>query len=56
MSCQCNSTCVDPKMQELQTIIEKHKGTKGALIPVLHEAQELYGYLPLHVQKRFQKG
>ncbi|NLO39244.1 MAG: NAD(P)H-dependent oxidoreductase subunit E [Ruminiclostridium sp.] len=56
MSCQCNSTCVDPKMQELQTIIEKHKGTKGALIPVLHEAQELFGYLPIQVQKKISEG
>lgn len=56
MSCQCNSTCVDPKAQELQTIIAKHKGTKGALIPVLHEAQELYGYLPIQVQKTISEG
>ncbi|MFA5152813.1 MAG: NAD(P)H-dependent oxidoreductase subunit E, partial [Clostridia bacterium] len=27
------------------------KDTKGALIPVLHEAQEIYGYLPLSVQE-----
>ena len=56
MSCQCKSACVDPKAQELQTIIEKHKGMKGALIPVLHEAQELYGYLPLQVQKMISEG
>ena len=35
MSCNCTSTCIDPKEQELQKIIEKYKGMKGALIPVL---------------------
>ncbi|MDD3766220.1 MAG: NAD(P)H-dependent oxidoreductase subunit E [Eubacteriales bacterium] len=36
--------------------IEKYKGTKGALIPVLHEAQEIYGYLPIEVQKTIAEG
>ncbi|MGI6766509.1 MAG: NAD(P)H-dependent oxidoreductase subunit E [Lentihominibacter sp.] len=35
----------------LDAIIAKHKGSRGALIPVLHEAQEVYGYLPLEVQR-----
>ena len=35
---------------ELLKVIEKYKGTKGALIPVLHEAQEIFGYLPVEVQ------
>lgn len=48
--CCCNG--VDEKEQKLQEIIVKYKDTKGALIPVLHEAQEVYGYLPLSVQKK----
>ncbi len=36
---------------ELLKIIAKYKESKGALIQVLHEAQELYGYLPIEVQK-----
>lgn len=36
---------------KLKTVIEKHKDTRGALIPVLHEAQQIYGYLPIEVQK-----
>jgi NADP-reducing hydrogenase subunit HndA len=56
MSCNCTSTCIDPKEQELQKIIEKYKGMKGALIPVLHEAQVLYGYLPIQVQKKISEG
>ncbi len=35
---------------KLHEVISHYKGTKGALIPVLHEAQEIYGYLPIEVQ------
>lgn len=52
--CCCGG--VDSRDQELQKIIEKYKNTEGALIPVLHEAQELYGYLPLEVQKKIAEG
>lgn len=37
--------------EKLDAIIEKYKDTRGALIPVLHEAQDVYGYLPLEVQR-----
>ncbi|MCR1899883.1 NADH-quinone oxidoreductase subunit NuoE [Irregularibacter muris] len=37
--------------QKLLDLVKKHKGEKGALIPVLHEAQQLYGYLPIEVQE-----
>ncbi len=36
---------------QLDAIIAKYKDTRGALIPVLHEAQEVYGYLPVEVQE-----
>lgn len=42
--------------EQLMVAIEKYKGTKGALIPVLHEAQEIYGYLPIEVQKTIAEG
>ena len=35
---------------ELKKIIEKHKDDPGAVMPVLQEAQEVYGYLPREVQ------
>ena len=44
------------KIEKIKKIIENYKGKKGALIPVLHEAQEVYGYLPLKVQKLISKG
>ena len=48
--------CADSKVQELDRIIAKYKNTRGALIPVLHEAQDVYGYLPMSVQKRIAEG
>ena len=44
------------QMKELLSCIEKHKGERGALIPVLHEAQGIYGYLPAEVQKVIAEG
>ena len=41
---------------KLMEVIEKYKGTEGALIPALHEAQEIYGYLPYEVQKKISEG
>ena len=35
---------------ELLSCIEAHRGEGGALMPVLHEAQNIYGYLPAEVQ------
>ncbi len=55
MSTNCCG-CVDEKERKLQEIIEKYKDTKGALIPVLHEAQDVYGYLPMGVQKQISQG
>ncbi len=52
----CCCGCVDEKERKLQEIIDKYKDTTGALIPVLHEAQEVYGYLPLSVQKKIAEG
>lgn len=41
---------------ELMKVIEAHKGTEGAVIPVLHKAQEIYGYLPIEVQEMISEG
>jgi len=37
-------------------VIEKYKGTEGALIMVLHEVQEIYGYLPMELQRFIADG
>jgi NADP-reducing hydrogenase subunit HndA len=36
---------------KLLAVIAEQKGEKGALMPVLQKAQEIYGYLPIEVQK-----
>lgn len=36
---------------KIKEIVAKNKHLKGALIPILHEVQEFYGYLPMEVQK-----
>ena len=41
---------------KLREVIEAHKGEEGAAIPVLHEAQDIYGYLPIEVQKIISEG
>ncbi len=41
---------------KLKEVIAKYKDTRGALIPVLHEAQDIYGYLPLEVQTMIAEG
>lgn len=35
---------------ELLKVIEAHKEDQGALMPVLQQAQDIYGYLPIEVQ------
>ncbi len=40
----------------LKEVIAKHKGEQGAMMPVMQEAQEIYGYLPIEVQKIIADG
>lgn len=37
--------------KELEQYIAAHKDQPGALMPILQKAQEIYGYLPIEVQK-----
>ena len=41
---------------ELMEVIAEYKGQQGAVIPVLHKAQEIYGYLPIEVQEMISEG
>ncbi len=36
---------------KLREVVANHKGDKNSLMPILQEAQEIYGYLPIEVQK-----
>ena len=42
--------------KKLREIIAANKDTKGALMPIMQEAQEIYGYLPIEVQKIIADG
>ena len=42
--------------QKLLEVIAQNKDLPGALLPVLHEAQEIYGYLPIEVQQMVADG
>lgn len=44
------------QMQALSECIAAHRGQAGALMPVLHEAQNIYGYLPAEVQQTISEG
>lgn len=46
----------DELFRRLDQIIDGYKGKPGALIPVLHEAQMIFGYLPEEVQIRVAEG
>lgn len=41
----------ESQLKELKDYIDSLKGTTGILMPTLHKAQEIFGYLPLEVQK-----
>lgn len=52
--CQCCSSNGKPKTEEYQKldrVLAGFKGKKGALIPVLQGAQEIFGYLPADALK-----
>ena len=40
----------EKKYQLLKGFIENNRGKRGFLIPVLHKAQEIFGYLPAQVR------
>ncbi len=44
------------QIEKLESIIAKHRGKPGGLIPVLEEAQVALEYLPISVQKKIAKG
>ena len=48
--------CSDEKSRKLMAVIEAEKDNPGSLIRILHEAQEIYGYLPYEVQCRIAEG
>lgn len=54
--CEVHEELKDPKEAELDAVLARYVHEKGALIPVLQKAQEIYGYLPAEVLKRIGRG
>ena len=42
--------------QALDQVLAELKGTRGALMPALQRAQDIFGYLPIEVQERVALG
>jgi NADH-quinone oxidoreductase E subunit len=51
----CDSACDSPSYKELDDFIATQTKERDALIPILHKAQELFGFLPLEVQEHVAK-
>ena len=46
----------EEQREKLLSCIQAHRGEPCALMPVLHEAQNIYGYLPSEVQTAIAEG
>lgn len=52
LTCDCDLGSTDEeKYAKIAQMIDVYKPQEGSLIMVLHAAQEIYGYLPLELQK-----
>ncbi len=49
--CECPAACRNPLYEELDAFIAGQPRQRDALIPILHKAQELFGFLPVEVQE-----
>ena len=48
--CECSSE-EQAKYEQIAQVIDTYKEKPGSLIMVLHAAQQIYGYLPIELQK-----
>lgn len=55
-ACGCDPRAGDERSARLAAIIAEHHGKPGALIPVLQQAQSLFGYLPAEVLRAIGEG
>jgi formate dehydrogenase (NAD+, ferredoxin) subunit C len=46
----------EENFRKLDEVILQHKDEKGALMPVLQKAQDIFGCLPIEVQRRISEG
>lgn len=56
-TCKCSQRFADvDDLEPLREILERYKGEKGALIPLLQDAQEAYGYLDEKIMRALARG
>ena len=54
---ECEASCGTPEqLAKLKAVIEESRTTPGCLMHILQEAQGIYGYLPLPVQRTIAEG
>lgn len=53
-TCNCGGNDL-AKEQAMQSLLDQYRDYKGGLIPVLQEAQNIYGYLPKEALQRIAK-
>lgn len=54
---ECEAACGTAEQAEkLKAVIEESRATPGCLMHILQEAQGIYGYLPMPVQKTIAEG
>lgn len=51
-ACKCGEHAELTQEEALQKLFDLYRDQKGALIPVLQEAQNIYGYLPKEVLRK----
>lgn len=56
LKCCCGEQKDDERVEKVKKIIARNKEMKGALIPVLHEIQDNFGYLPQDVLMLVSEG
>ncbi len=52
----CATCGTAEQLEKLKAVIEASRNTPGCLMHILQEAQDIYGYLPLSVQKTIAEG
>lgn len=55
--CDCRQRFADPEdLTPLEGVLERYAGERGALIPLLQDTQEAYGYLDERIMRALAKG
>ena len=54
--CEAAGACCAEQRKKLDAVIKASRNTPGCLMHILQEAQAIYGYLPIEVQKVIAEG